>query len=427
MEEKTIKMPKIGESVLEASIIQWLKKEGEMIHEGESIVEVATDKVDSEIPTPYAGTIIRTLVQPGQVITIGQPIAIIQTERSLDVATSLTYVNIDAKSSTKMPIKEQHQNNDFKDEGYFPRYDRKGRYHSPLIRYIAQKEGISLEEIETIPATGQDHRLTKADLFTYLDYRTTRAIHLPTTKAIAEVEVRPGDVVVPMDRVRKIIADKMVQAIQTVPHVTSFIEGDVTNLVSWRQQHKDSFKQKTGVNLTYTAIFTQIVAQALKEFPMLNSSITGDQIIQRNAINIGIAVALANNNLIVPVIKKADQLTLFEVAIQLHRLVSKAQQGTLSPDDVTEGTYTISNIGSFQNLMGTPLIMVPQVAILALGNIVKKPAVIETSAGDQIAIRHTLFLSHTYDHRIIDGALGGKFIKYLTDRFENLDTVEKLT
>jgi 2-oxoglutarate dehydrogenase E2 component (dihydrolipoamide succinyltransferase) len=430
MKELIIAMPKMGESVMEATIIKWLKGEGDEILEAESILEVATDKVDSEIPTPYTGKLKKLLVQVGEVVAVGVPIAILEVE---DITLEHEYSTLKPKTALQAipTIKSLNYNSQSTKHALqvdarntWPLYDTTGRFYSPLVRYIAQKESLSLEEMESIPSTGKDNRVTKQDILTYLVHKKhSQSIPSYNNRSSEDIQqyAKPGDEIIPMDRVRKLIAERMVAAMHTVPHVTSFVEADVTELVQWRERNKLAFKQKAGVGLTYTPIFVKAVAQAIQKFPLINVSVVEGYIIKRKAINIGLAVALPDGNLIVPVVKNADQLTLSELAIYIHELVHNARHGQLLPDDIVDGTYTISNIGSFQNLMGTPIIMQPQVAILAVGAIVKKPAVIETSQGDQIAIRRKMYLSHTYDHRVVDGALGGQFAKAVADYLEKFD------
>jgi len=432
MKELAIAMPKMGESVMEATIIKWLKKEGDEIIEAESILEVATDKVDSEIPAPYTGKLKKILVQVGQVVAVGAPIAIFEVE-DVNLGHGGQSISQSKIASQVLPAPKSFASSDFQpakhtvqvhDHTACPLYDTAGRFYSPLVRYIAQKESLSLDEMEKIPGTGKDNRVTKQDLLAYLVHRrSTQRISSYSNLPIENIQqyAKPGDEIIPMDRVRKIIAERMVAAMHTVPHVTSFVEADVTELVAWREKNKLSFKQKAGIGLTYTPLFVKAVVQAIQKFPLINVSVVGEYIIKRKAINIGLAVALPDGNLIVPVVKNADQLTLSELAICIHKLVHNARHGQLLPDDIADGTYTISNIGSFQNLMGTPIIMQPQVAILAIGSIVKKPAVIETAQGEQIAIRHQMYLSHTYDHRVVDGALGGQFAKAVADYLEKFD------
>ena len=429
MKELLIIMPKMGESVMEATISRWLKKEGDTVLESESMVEIATDKVDSEIPAPYTGKIKKILAEVGDIVAVGNPIAVIETEamipgsdlRATNPAQDVPLFPI----STSEAPKQNGQLAVLTDTATsLPLYDLKGRFFSPLVRHIAQKELLSLAEIENIPGTGKDNRVTKQDLLAYLKHRKQPNYTQkpkPTTADAIKKYAKPEDEIIPMDRIRKVIAERMVEAMHTVPHVTSFVEADVTKLVMWRDQFKLVFKEKTGISLTYTPLFIQAVAHTIRQFPLINISVVGEYIIKRKAINIGLAVALPDGNLIVPVIKNADQLSLSELAIRVNELVHNARHGQLLPDDIADGTYTISNIGSFQNLMGTPMIMQPQVAILAVGAIVKKPAVIETAQGDQIAIRHQMYLSHTYDHRVVDGSLGGQFVKSVADYLEKFD------
>lgn len=430
MQELSIVMPKMGESVMEATIIKWLKQEGDALLESESMLEVATDKVDSEIPAPYTGKLKKILVQAGQVVAIGAPIAIMEANVSAGQPTaSVPSPAPQPLSISSQPIQSIIPTNQATST-QLPLYDAPGRFYSPLVRHMAQEEHISLEEMERVPGTGKGNRVTKQDLLAYLTHRKQPILATPkpavTLDAIQQ-HIHPGDEVIPMDRVRKLIAERMVTAVHTIPHVTSFVEADVTNLVTGKLHYGATFKEKTGVGLTYTPIFMKAVAHTIQAFPMINVSVMGEYIIKRKAINIGLAVALPDGNLIVPVVKHADQLTLAELAIRIHQLVSNARNAQLLPDDVVDGTYTISNIGSFQNLMGTPIIMQPQVAILAVGAIVKKPMVIESPTGDQIAIRHTMYLSHTYDHRVIDGALGGQFVKKVADYLEAFDIGKEIS
>jgi len=445
MKEIPILMPKLGESVMEATIVKWIQKEGEKVLVSSSLVEIATDKVDSEIPAPYTGTLTKILAHPGQIVAIGSPIAILLVENdelpllSIDVPDIIPANNhiIKKNDTIKAAINQSVQNNDFvKSMGtqaarspiLLPR-DTHGRCYSPLVRYIARQENITLEELGQIPATGKDNRLTKYDLFVYLRHRSKGNMIPVSNEPVFDFETvqkyaKSTDEIILMDRVRQLIATRMVNAMQTIPHVTSFVEADITQLVNWRNQCKDSFYQKHGFPLTYTPIFLSVIAKAIRDFPMMNVSVYGNYIIKRSDINIGIAVALPDGNLIVPVLKNVDQLTLSSIAMGVQELVNKAKNNLLLPDDIQEGTYTFSNIGTFKNLMGTPIIVPPQVAILAAGAIVKKPAVIQNDAGeDMVAIRHCVYLSHTYDHRVVDGALGGKFVKKVADYLSEFDCV----
>lgn len=415
MASVTMVMPAMGESVMEATVLQWLKQEGDLVVEEESVLEVATDKVDSEVPTPYAGKLQKILARKGEIVKIGAPLAIIAAEGEVPEATPVssfpatasfpqsTPVHpIQAPQSTQAPV---HKPSD-------------GRFYSPLVRYIAQQEQITPQVLSQIPGTGKNNRITKHDLLAYLQHRLpVEQSPKPDTPNISIVS---EDEVIQLDRVRQMIAERMVASKRTVPHVTSFVEADVTDLVHWRNAHKKNFTQKTGTPLTYTVLLLQAVIKAIKDFPMINAWVTKDQIIKKADVHIGLAVALPDNNLIVPVVKHADRLTLIELAHNVQTLVHKARHQQLVPDELAGATYTVSNLGSFQNLMGTPIIVQPQVAIMALGAIVKKPAVVENAQGkDTIAIRHRMYLSHSYDHRVIDGALGGGFSKRVADYLQS--------
>jgi 2-oxoglutarate dehydrogenase E2 component (dihydrolipoamide succinyltransferase) len=410
----TMVMPTMGESVMEATILQWLKQEGDMITEEESILEVATDKVDSEVPAPYAGRLQKVLALKGEIVKIGAPLAIIATAGEALIATPILPIPAITLSQSAvvrplqpMPVLQMpaHKKTD-------------GRFYSPLVLHIAQQEKISPQALSRVPGTGKDNRVTKHDLLAYLQHRSE--VERPLQPTVAYMPIAPEDEVIQLDRMRQMIAERMVASKHIAPHVTSFVEADVTDLVQWRNQHKENFEQKTGTKLTYTLLFLQAIVRAIKDFPLINAFVAADRMIKKKAINIGLAVALPNGNLMVPVIKHADQLSLVELAQKVQTLVHKARHQQLVPDELAEATYTVSNLGSFQNLMGTPIILQPQVAILALGAIVKKPAVIESSEGDIIAIRHKMYLSHSYDHRVIDGALGGGFVKQVADYLETL-------
>ena len=400
----------MGESVMEATVLQWLKQEGDMIAEEESIVEVATDKVDSEVPTPYAGKLKRLLVQKGDVVKIGAPLAIIVTEGEVQAppTSSITPPTPVAMSPKQPSIAAPTPTDQLKD----------GRFYSPLVRYIAQQENISPEELSQIPGTGQDNRVTKRDLLAYLQHRPQAGMPYPPATPGPNLTIAAEDEVVQLDRVRQVIAERMVASKRAIPHVTSFVEADVTGLVEWRNEHKEEFQQQTGVKLTYMPLLLQAIMRALQDFPMVNAWMAGDRLIKKKAINMGMAVALPDGNLVVPVIKGADRLSLAELAQAIQGLADKARSNQLEPDELAGATYTVSNLGSFQNLMGTPIIMPPQVAILGLGTIVKKPAVVASAQGDTIDIRQKMYLSHAYDHRVIDGALGGSFAKRVADYLE---------
>ena len=412
-------MPGMGESVIEATVLQWLKREGDLIEEEESVLEVATDKVDSEVPSLYAGRLQRILVKKGEVVKIGAPIAIIVT-KDKGISASLPTPIPTVANSASVPVSPTQSMPTSLATSSCQPHD--GRFYSPLVRHVAQQENITLEELSQIPGTGQDNRVTKRDLLAYLQHRPQAGIHSQSKVPQAQISIDPEDELIQLDRMRQMIAERMVASKSTIPHVTSFVEADVTDLVQWRKQHKAFFEKETGIKLTYTPLLLQAVIRALKDFPMVNAWMIEGSIVKKKAFNIGLAVALPDDNLIVPVIKHADQFSLVELAHQIQSLVHKARHHKLVPDDLAGATYTVSNLGSFQNLMGTPIIMQPQVAILALGAIIKKPAVVECDSEDTIAIRHRMYLSHSYDHRVIDGVLGGSFVKRVADYLEACST-----
>lgn len=419
-------MPGMGESIMEGTILQWLKKEGDFIEQDDSVLEVATDKVDTEVPATHAGILKKILVPEGEVAEVGKPIAIIEQEREVDAeeespestpdaddngGTEDNAPSIDKSLPKKQSTKSKRSPSD--------------RFYSPLVKNIAREEGITEAELDQITGSGKEGRVTKKDMLAYIQSRKDSGTATETkriTPPTVPVEAHSGDEVIQMDRMRKMISSRMLESKQISAHVTSFVESDVTNLVNWRNQVKESYKKREGEPFTFTPIFVEAVAQAIKEFPMINVSVREDKIIKRKNINIGMAVALPNGNLIVPVIRNADQLSLGGLSKRVNELADKARNNKLSADELADGTYTISNIGSFGNILGTPIIMQPQVAILALGAIVKKPSVIETSTGDSIGIRHKMYLSHSYDHRVVDGALGGMFVKRVADLLEAFDT-----
>lgn len=413
MPEVTMVMPTMGESVIEATVIRWLKQEGDLIAEEESVLEVATDKVDSEVPTLYAGRLRRMLVQEGDVVKVGAPIAIITTEekkieREQVAVPSSTLPVAPVVFPPAGPVRSVSAPSAFSGTGRL----HNGRFYSPLVRHIAQQTGVTSNELGQVPGTGQDNRVTKHDLLAYLQHRSQPMGYASSKIPEMRVPIGPDDEVIPLDRLRRATAERMVASKHTIPHVTSFVEADVTDLVQWRQQHKVVFERETRAKLTYTPLLIQAIARALRDFPMVNAWMVGDRVIKKKNINIGLAVALPDDNLIVPVIKNVDQLDLVELVHQAHALAHKARYGQLVPDDLAGGTYTVSNLGSFQNLMGTPIIVQPQVAIMALGAILKKPAVVQDAQGkDAIAIRHMMYLSHSYDHRVVDGVLGGGFVR----------------
>jgi len=414
-------MPKMGESIMEGTILKWLKKEGDSINEDESVLEVATDKVDTEIPSTCSGTISQILVNEGDVVKVGSPIAIIETEQNTgskiidsdyvkDLESSFSEIKNDITSPPEIKDKNKTK---FKSEKFF----------SPLVLNIASRENISLSDLENINGTGENSRVTKYDLLKFLEDKNeiTQDVINNETKVEEEIILKDGEKIIEPDRVRKIIADRMVQSKRISPHVTSFVEADITEVFNARKEIKDDFLEKNGMPLSFNPIFIKCVSQALIDFPMMNISYQNNKIIKKKNINLGIAVALEDDNLIVPVLKNCDQLSFLEIVEKSNDLIDRARKNRLVPDDLDSGTFTISNVGSFGNVMGTPIILQPQVGILAIGSIRKIPSVIETDKGDEIAIRNKLFLSHTYDHRIIDGALGGKFAQKIGYYIENFN------
>jgi len=438
MAEIEIRLPKMGESVTEATITNWLKMPGDKIAMDEPLVEVATDKVDNELPSEVAGTLIKCFFEKDQVAQVGDVIAIISTDGPSENAANtgakeslaeITPSNTAATSTIDETIVAP-LNNEAK-EINTPQGQVK--FFSPLVKSIAQKEAVSLEQLNNITGTGQDGRVTKKDILAFLENKTATPIvtTLPVaapaaaiteTKINAPISIASGeDQIIEMDRMRKLIADHMVMSKHVSPHVTSFVEADVTNIVNWRNKVKSKFFDTHGENITFTPIFIEAIVKAIKDFPMINVSVNGTTIIKKSAINIGMATALPSGNLIVPVIKNADRLNLLGLTKAVNELANNARNNKLKPDDTSGGTYTMTNVGSFGNVMGTPIINQPQVAIMAVGAIRKMPAVIETPQGDFIGIRHKMFLSHSYDHRVVDGALGGQFVRRVADYLENFD------
>lgn len=435
-------MPKMGESVMEGTILSWLKQVGETIEEDESILEVATDKVDTEIPATSAGVLKEILAQEGDVVAVGNPIAVIEAtvdaksnetisaeSPKADVVAAATAVAEAIESTVS-----EHGSAESSTTSKIPATSDSGKFYSPLVRNIAKEENISLNELEQLTGSGKDGRLTKKDILAYLDTRVgenTGAVNIPPlatpssnrrkSPESAPITLSGEDEIIEMDRMRKMIAERMVSSKATAPHVTSFVEADVTPVVKWRNQYKNLFKEREGQSLTFTPIIIEAVVKAIKDYPMINIQVDGDKIIKKGSINIGMAVALPSGNLIVPVIKNADQLSLLGITKAVNDLAKRARENKLKPDDLSGGTFTVSNVGSFGNVMGTPIIMQPQVAIMALGAIQKKPAVIETPEGDLIGIRHKMFLSHSYDHRVVDGALGGMMVRRVADYLEKFD------
>jgi 2-oxoglutarate dehydrogenase E2 component (dihydrolipoamide succinyltransferase) len=450
-------LPKMGESVMEARIIRWLKKPGDQVEADEPVLEIATDKVDSEVPSPVRGVLVEVRVKEGETVPVGTVLATIAEEGAAVGAVALAGGNsaaavpaegtptavasngesptpvVTGGSSTRIPARDGE------------------RFYSPLVRTIAQNSGLTREELAKIPGTGMGGRVTKKDLEAYLSQRQ----QAPATPAVVSTPPAPQPAAAPlpasleaivqylqeqfilvpkktfthsgpaeiveMDRMRRLIAENMVHSKHTSPHVTSFVEADVTPIVLWREKVKNEFEKKYGEKLTFTHVFVEILAKVLREFPQLNASVEGDKILLKKEIHIGVAVALPNNNLIVPVVRHADRLNLAGIAAAVNDLSRRARAGQLKPDEISGGTYTLSNVGTFGNVMGTPVILQPQVGILATGAIRKKPAIVETPAGDMIAIRHMMFLSHSYDHRVIDGAVGGAFVRRVADYLEAWD------
>ncbi len=427
-------MPKMGESIMEGTVLSWLKQEGETIEADESVLEVATDKVDTEVPATHGGILKEILVKEGDVVPVGAPIAKIETDAA--VATSAPEASTPpAEKKEAAPAAVNGQANDAVPQATAAVLDEptSGRFYSPLVMNIARQESIPMAELERVPGTGRDARVTKKDIMAYLKNRPAGGVQAPTAAPVATpapsasapkpmpVSISGGDEIIEMDRMRKMIAERMVDSKRISPHVTSFVEADVTNIVHWRNRVKQTFKEREGEPITFTPIFMEAVVNALKDYPMMNIQVDGTNIVKKKSINVGMAVALPSGNLIVPVIHNTDQYNLVGLTKKVNDLARRARENKLTPDDLQGGTYTISNVGSFGNVMGTPIIMQPQVGILALGAVVKKPAVIETPTGDAIAIRHKMFLSHSYDHRVVDGSLGGMFVRRVADYLERFD------
>ncbi len=442
-------MPQMGESIHEATILKWLVEEGDHIAQDDIILEVATDKVDSEIPSPVAGRILKLAVAEGDVVNVGTVIAEIKTEVDLNAGEGLLHIEPEASSSAEdvksvsekapqeisLPQEKEAEveRSDSDTSAETRMTDSDGRFFSPLVRTIASKENISVSELREISGTGAEGKVTKADVLTYLDGKESRATHKKPSQSPDDLvnvfkdnKLRvSGDSdleeVVNMGRVRYTIAQHMLSSRDTAAHVTSVIEADMTEIVKWRNRNKEAFLEKHGVKLTYTPIFINILAGLLHEFPYLNASVQDKQIILKKYINIGIATALPDHTLIVPVVKNADQYNMIGIARIANDLVKRARQNTLKADEVKQGTFTLTNIGTFDNLFGTPIINQPEVAILATGAIAKKPAVIETNEGDYIGIRHKMYLSLSFDHRIVDGYLGGTFLQAVVAKLEGFD------
>jgi len=446
-----ILLPKMGESVAEATIIKWSVEEGQRVSADEPLIEIATDKVDSEVPAPEDGVLVKRLVSEGDVVLVGQPIAEFSIEGEAATVSAAPAPSVAAETapstgaSQTLPVQEVvaaleaplASSNGMAD-GARPARMSAGRFYSPLVRSMAKKEGVSQTELDAIQGSGKDGRVTKSDMLAYLDSRGQQPQKAPAAPVSAPkpvaaapfaapktsapaVSVSGEDEIVEMDRMRKLIADHMVRSVQTSPHVTSFVEADVTRIVDWRNKNKTVFQEKTGQKLTFTPFFIEAVAKALRDFPGVNASVDGDRIVLKKGIHIGLAAATPEGNLIVPVIRNADRYNLNGLATVVNDLANRARTGALKPDEISGGTYIVSNVGTFGNVFGTPIINQPQVGILALGAIRKKPAVVETEEGDVIAIRHMMFLSHSYDHRVVDGQLGGSFVRRVADYLEGFD------
>ncbi len=426
----------MGESIAEATIITWLKNEGEAIEIDEAVLEIATDKVDSEVPSMEAGVLTTKLFNEGDVVKVGEPIAIITTATGATAAPAIEEKPAEIAEPAVQAIENTVTAAQEATVAAISQGDT-NKFYSPLVMNIARTEGISMQQLETVPGTGKDGRVTKKDILNFvnnggassspaLDNSPTTQVTSPTpskpaAKPASAIGLNPGDEIIEMDRMRKLIADHMVMSKHTSPHVTSFVEADVTNLVNWRNKIKGEFKAREGENFTFTPIFIEAITKAIKDFPLINISVSGDTIIKHKNINIGMAAALPSGNLIVPVIKNADFMNLTGLAKTVNDLANRARNNKLKPDEIQGGTYTVTNVGTFGNVLGTPIINQPQVAIMAMGAIVKKPAVIETEHGDLIGIRHKMFLSHSYDHRVVDGALGGMFVRRVADYLEQWD------
>ncbi|MEO1032975.1 MAG: dihydrolipoamide acetyltransferase family protein [Bacteroidota bacterium] len=446
-----LKLPKMGESVAEATITSWLKDVGETIEADEAVLEIATDKVDSEVPSEVDGVLVEKLFEVDDVVQVGQTIAIIKIEgdnASEDDAPASEPVVVEVPkvaaevAQTVVAAKVSVE----------PVITSGDRFYSPLVKNIAKQEGVSQAELDSIPGTGKDGRVTKNDIKSYLQSRSSAPVSVPKAEpaevketiapkvvetkteapkpkekpAPTPVVASGDDEIIEMTRMGKLISKHMVDSVQTSAHVQSFIEADVTDIWNWRNKHKNAFKQREGENLTFTPIFMEAVAKALRDYPMMNISVQGDKIIKKKHINLGMAAALADGNLIVPVIKDADQLNLLGMAKKVNDLANRARENKLNPDDIQDGTYTVTNVGTFGSIMGTPIINQPQVGILALGAIRKVPAVIETPQGDFIGIRYKMFMSHSYDHRVVNGALGGQFVKAVKDYLEAWDSEREI-
>ncbi len=445
-------MPKMGESIEEATITRWFVNEGDNVDEEDVLLEIATDKVDSEIPSPVDGVVKKIMYKQDETVPVGSVIAIIDTEGDSEEAVVEEGANqktmLEKEEPVPGPLTEEedagiadqteNKEGENEQEKESRAVARSGeRFYSPLVRKIAREENVSQKELDKIQGSGLNGRVQKKDILGYLEQRSVPQPEVTRTQATEEkatpkappVSEAPGagvsisaqDEIIQMDRMRKIIAEHMIRSKQVSAHVTNMLEADVTTVVNWRNRIKDDFQKREGIKITYLPVFLEAATKALKDFPLINSSVDGDRIIVKKKINMGVAVSLPNNNLIVPVIKNIDSLNLLGITQELNRLANAARSNSLKPEEIQDGTFTVTNFGSFRNTIGTPIINQPQVAILAIGAVEKKPAVLETAEGDVIAIRHKMFLSLTYDHRIIDGSLGGSYLRKAADYIENFD------
>ncbi|OQD41786.1 diapophytoene dehydrogenase [Croceivirga radicis] len=444
MAKYELKLPQMGESVAEATLTSWLKEIGDTIEMDEAVFEVATDKVDSEVPCEYEGKLVKKLFDVDDVVKVGDVVAIIETDADdIDAeADEVEEVVADEAVDTAKELEAQMNTVQESVADASEDYADSDRFYSPLVKNIAKEEGVSLEELDTIPGTGKDGRVTKNDILEYVSAKKkqpAQSIVAPKTPAKEKevsgevatapkpastptpVAIKDGDEIIPLSRMGKLIAKHMTDSVATSAHVQSFIEVDVTNVVAWRNKVKDAFQKREGEKLTFTPIFMEAVAMAIKKYPLINISVDGDAVVKKKNINLGMAAALPDGNLIVPVIKNADQLNLVGMAKTVNDLANRARANQLKPDEIKDGTYTVTNIGSFGSVFGTPIINQPQVGILALGAIRKIPSVIETPEGDLIGIRSKMYLSHSYDHRVVNGALGGMFVKAVADYLESWD------
>ena len=411
-----VRLPKLGESVIEATITKWLKNEGDKVAEEESIVEIATDKVDTEIPTPVEGILLKKIVKEGDTVPVGGVLAIISGEGVEITDAKEPAATVRVNDIKVKPVKEL--------EVQALRAAPPGgtRFYSPLVRSIALQENIPMKDLEVLKGTGKDDRLTKHDILDWLKNRQEPQ----KIEAYKPVSVAAGDQVIEMDRIRQLIATHMVKSVQTSPHVTSFMEADVTRIIRWRELHKGDYEQRENQKLTFTPIFIQAIARSVRDIPSINVSVEGTKIILHSKVNVGMAVAMADSNLIVPVIKDADQKSLLGLIRNVNDLANRARIGKLVPDEIAGGTISLTNFGSFGTLMGTPIINQPQTSIVAVGSIKKRPVVLETADGDTIAIRQMMIVSLTYDHRVIDGAMAGQFLTRLVHHLEHFDTNQTL-